>query len=587
MASEVKIIVTAATESARASLGQFKNGLNDVVQGLTGLNVSSLVGVGGIVALGKALGDAVNMAAETQVIQSQLAAVLKSTGSASGMTASDINSMAESMKNLNAIDDDTIVKASNVMLTFTNIGKQTFPTAMQAAVDLSAAMGQDLQSSVVQLGKALNDPVAGVSALQRVGVTFTQTQKDLIKGFVDMGDAASAQKIVLDEINREFGGSGAAAAKTYAGEVKKLQINIEDLQKTIGMGILPMALTYTTAANNLGKAHDELNKRFPPLLANMPLLIGLYSVGMTRLQEYKEAEVQVTESGFVHAAMISTVTETGFLHAAMMQGTQTPAIQQMKDVSATAAEEMKNIALGAQGATAAGLAQGDAYNKLKDATDRLKTAQENWRSGAAGDVKAELEAQGIKGEKLKDALRALDVQYGTSYMAQLGYKEDITKMVATFKQGGEDAIPKFAEGLSHLETNWEMQSKEVLSVRTEVINLQSSLDLLVSKTYNVGVNMVTGTSGTTAADRRGAISSGNSSNTYVDPLSGRANGGPVSARTAYTVGERGPETFVPGTSGTIIPNGSGKIGNTYNFYYSGNASSQDIEQAFEMARITG
>ena len=37
-------------------------------------------------------------------------------------------------------------------------------------------------------------------------------------------------------------------------------------------------------------------------------------------------------------------------------------------------------------------------------------------------------------------------------------------------------------------------------------------------------------------------------------MEGQANGGPVSARTPYIVGERGPEIFVPGSSGNIIPN---------------------------------
>jgi phage-related minor tail protein len=37
----------------------------------------------------------------------------------------------------------------------------------------------------------------------------------------------------------------------------------------------------------------------------------------------------------------------------------------------------------------------------------------------------------------------------------------------------------------------------------------------------------------------------------------RANGGPVSSGSAYLVGERGPEMFVPNTSGKIIPNGQG------------------------------
>lgn len=37
----------------------------------------------------------------------------------------------------------------------------------------------------------------------------------------------------------------------------------------------------------------------------------------------------------------------------------------------------------------------------------------------------------------------------------------------------------------------------------------------------------------------------------------RARGGPVRLGRAYLVGERGPELFVPGASGTIVPNGSG------------------------------
>jgi phage-related protein len=39
---------------------------------------------------------------------------------------------------------------------------------------------------------------------------------------------------------------------------------------------------------------------------------------------------------------------------------------------------------------------------------------------------------------------------------------------------------------------------------------------------------------------------------------GRAMGGPVSGGTAYMVGERGPELFVPRGSGTIVPNGAGR-----------------------------
>jgi len=49
------------------------------------------------------------------------------------------------------------------------------------------------------------------------------------------------------------------------------------------------------------------------------------------------------------------------------------------------------------------------------------------------------------------------------------------------------------------------------------------------------------------------------------PLPGRAEGGPVAGGSAYMVGERGPELFVPRMSGSIIPNKAlGAMGNTTN-----------------------
>ena len=57
---------------------------------------------------------------------------------------------------------------------------------------------------------------------------------------------------------------------------------------------------------------------------------------------------------------------------------------------------------------------------------------------------------------------------------------------------------------------------------------------------------------------------------------GRATGGPVNAGTAYMVGEKGPELFVPRQSGTIIPNGSGG-GNIY-VSVTGNFLSEDAAE---------
>ena len=67
--------------------------------------------------------------------------------------------------------------------------------------------------------------------------------------------------------------------------------------------------------------------------------------------------------------------------------------------------------------------------------------------------------------------------------------------------------------------------------------------------FNARTNGFTGVNGVI-----GQIQAAMRSGTGV-PLPGRAVGGPVSAGTAYLVGERGPEMFVSSSSGSIVPNG--------------------------------
>ncbi len=182
-------------------------------------------------------------AAEYQSALAQTEAVLRSTGGAVGVTSQELETLA---RNLSAVSgqslftDDQILSAQNVLLTFTNIKEFEFADATAAIVDLSQAMGQDLQSSAVQVGKALNDPAEGITALTRVGVSFTEQQKEQVKALMETGKMAEAQRIILSELERQFGGSGAAAAQTFAGQMVVMQEKIEDAKDAIGIALLPL-----------------------------------------------------------------------------------------------------------------------------------------------------------------------------------------------------------------------------------------------------------------------------------------------------------------------------------------------------------
>lgn len=184
-------------------------------------------------------------AMDAQAAMAQTVQVLKSTHDASGLTAQSVVDLADKMSRLTLFNKDTTESAENMLLTFTNIGKNVFPLATQTVLDMSQALGQDTKSSAIQLGKALNDPIQGISALQRVGVTFTDSQKNLIKSLVDSGNVAGAQKVILAELQKEFGGSAEAAGKTFPGQLQILGQSFDDIKEKIGQALLPMLQNLT------------------------------------------------------------------------------------------------------------------------------------------------------------------------------------------------------------------------------------------------------------------------------------------------------------------------------------------------------
>jgi hypothetical protein len=202
-----------------------------------------LVGTG-LTALGGFLGGSfVNAASEAESVTAQLDAVLASTAGKAGVTREAALKLADSLSaksGLSKYTDEAVLGAQNMLLTFTNIKDDVFPDATRTVLDMSQALGQDLKASSVQLGKALNDPIKGITALSRVGVTFTDQQKDQIETLVKSGKTMEAQKIILQELATEFGGSAKAAADTFSGRLNTVKERVGDVGERIGNALMPM-----------------------------------------------------------------------------------------------------------------------------------------------------------------------------------------------------------------------------------------------------------------------------------------------------------------------------------------------------------
>ena len=228
MASEKLSIIVDAVDHASKTLDKI---------GRTMKHVGKMAGVAaaaGVAALTAELVLATKAANEQELADAQLAAALKATAGVSGQTMESLKSMASALQGTTTFGDEAIEKGQALLLTFKQIGGDTFPEATRAMLDMSTAMGTDLKSSAIQIGKALNDPIKGLSALSRVGVTFSESQKGVIESLVATGDTAAAQKIILEELNSEFGGSAQAAADTFSGAMKQDMNAFGDLQEEIG-----------------------------------------------------------------------------------------------------------------------------------------------------------------------------------------------------------------------------------------------------------------------------------------------------------------------------------------------------------------
>lgn len=236
----VVVSVLADTQQFRRNMGQLDS-VGKRVSGALGkiAKVGGALLLAATVAVGGFLASSIKAAGELEKISAQTNAVLESTRGIAGKTAESVNRLAGELSFMSGVDDELIKKSQNLLLTFTNIRGTTFDAATKSALDMSVALGTDLQSASTLVGKALNDPIRGVTALTRVGVTFTDQQRDQIAQMVAVGDTAGAQALILRELQTEFGGSAEAFGQTWEGAVGRFKSLFGDIQQTIGGAFLP------------------------------------------------------------------------------------------------------------------------------------------------------------------------------------------------------------------------------------------------------------------------------------------------------------------------------------------------------------
>ena len=243
--SSIYTLITADDKPLKRGLvkarGEAVKGAGKIQKALNKINFKAIAL--GAAAMGASLAYAakkfIDLAVEQERVEKRLGAVLKSTGNAAGYNLDQMKKMASAMQEVTTTGDETILAGMAILGTFKKIRGDAFERTTMAALDLAEVVGTGLNASMIQLGKALNDPVANLGALSRAGIQFTKDQKRVIKGLWETGKEAEAQSIILDELESQFGGTARAARDTFGGALSSLKNTLGDIGETIGFALMP------------------------------------------------------------------------------------------------------------------------------------------------------------------------------------------------------------------------------------------------------------------------------------------------------------------------------------------------------------
>ena len=222
-------------ESNARSANVFSNSLNFVRRNL-GKITAGLVGF----VKYRIFSSSIKEAEALDVQMRKLEATIAATGGAAGLTSQEIDQMARRLDEATTGSAAGFRDAATQLLTFKSVGKDAFETTLMLAQDLADAGFGSVTSNAVQLGRALEDPVRGMTLLQRSGVTLSQSQQDLVRSLMETGKHAQAQAVILEAVEGQVGGVAAAIGGGLTGALDLVSKRFTDIREQLGKAFLPL-----------------------------------------------------------------------------------------------------------------------------------------------------------------------------------------------------------------------------------------------------------------------------------------------------------------------------------------------------------
>lgn len=301
------------TAGAVEQVGDSSEQAADDTAALQAALVKVTAAAAGVLALAGALKTVALESMEADTRQRKLEGVVRATGGAAGFTAEQIHDMASELALATLGSIQGFEDAAAALLTFKSVTGQAFERALELSQDLASVMGGDTKSAALQLGKALEDPAHGLTALTRSGVSFTETEQELIKSLAEAGETAKAHGLILDKVAEQVGGVAREMAGGLAGALDTLGQRFEELKVKSGDALQPALISIT---NQLSGALEFLAENLDTV-ATLAKTVG--TVAVVALAG-KAATAARAYAGALTTATVATTALTAATHGLAAAG---------------------------------------------------------------------------------------------------------------------------------------------------------------------------------------------------------------------------------------------------------------------------
>tara|TARA_R110002012_G_scaffold5568_1_gene25166 strand:+ start:32 stop:2047 length:2016 start_codon:yes stop_codon:yes gene_type:complete len=541
---------------------------------------------------------------------------------------------ANKLGNQTLFNQEEFTRGFNLLTSFRNIGVDSYSRVAQAAADIAQVNQVDVNTSFMQLAKALQDPERNLSNLNRSGIAFTKQQTEVIKELMKTNKTAEAHAMILGIVEESYNKLAQAAAEGFAGEVDSLGESFRDFSETLGKALEPALIAATQGLTALIKAADDLFKSPLGKTAAVFTAIALASKGVIiALPIISAGLLKVAAAGGIATIALNAIpfvaiaTGVGLLTTAFFKlnaeqknyndlinaGGEADVTQAIKDQEeAIAAIDKQLQSSQKRGKTRLFQKKAEALQDIKLLKGRLKTVESDKKIEEAKNNIVALKEKENKLEedqtkKFQDFLKKQQLAKELLQASIDGNREEVMlqhQINAAVDIHGEKNRQKITDILT-ANVGLKNQKTEIDKIN-EASQRQAEVFAEIGKTIGTQITdaLVGAINGTKSLGEsakailndlansllRMGINSmlgGLFGGTGIGNFLGFANGGRPPVGRASIVGEKGPELFVPSSAGTIIPNNQIGGGVTNNIVVNVDASGSNVEGNEQESRELG